>query len=101
MLGPDENKMQGNIDWLETYGLDLEDRVSCDTINCERPAAHYTHVKCCNAVVIGCAECLKDSFKVVMWMISQHKMVVCKSCGKSNHPQGWLSRPQKLSLLDS
>ena len=99
MLSPDENKMQGNIDWLKTYNLDLEDVVSCDTLDCKKPATHYAQVRCCNAVIIGCKDCLHDAYKVVLWMVKQSKPIVCQGCKKSNRPEGWLSRPQKLSLL--
>lgn len=99
MLSPDENKMQGNIDWLKTYNLDLDDVVSCDTLDCKRPATHYAHVKCCNAVIIGCQPCLHESYKVVLWMVQHNKPIRCQGCHKTNKPQGWLSKPEKLSLL--
>lgn len=99
MFGPDENKMQGNSDWLQTYELALEDVVSCDTINCSRPATHYAQVKCCDAVIIGCKPCLQEAYKVVLFMLKEGKSIICQGCGKTNRPEGWLSRPLELSLV--
>ena len=99
MLSPDDNKIQGNIEWLKTYDLDLEDVVSCDTVGCEKPATHYAQVKCCGAVLIGCKDCLHNAYKVVMWMMRKGEFVTCQACKKKNPPNGWLSRPEKLSLL--
>jgi hypothetical protein len=96
---PDENKIQGNIEWLKTYGLDLEDVVSCDTVGCVRPATHYARVGCCGAVIIGCEPCLHDAYRTVLYMIKEHKAITCQGCGKHNRPEGWLSKPEKLSLL--
>lgn len=101
MLPANENKPQGNIEWLKTYNLDLEDVVSCDTVDCKEPATHYAKVKCCGAVLIGCQPCMSNAYKVVLWMIKSNKSISCQGCGKSNPPQGWLTRPEKLSLLDS
>ena len=99
MFGPDENKMQGNIDWLNTYNLALEDVVSCDTLDCTNPATHYVKAKCCGSVIIGCTDCIHEAYNVVMWFIKNRKLVKCKGCGKNCRPQGWLGRPEKLSLL--
>ena len=101
MFGPDENKIQGNIDWLKTYNLALEDTVSCDTADCEREATHYARVKCCGAVIVGCEPCLREAYGTVLWMIKHNKFVTCQGCGKHSRPQGWLSKPEKLSLLDT
>jgi hypothetical protein len=100
MLSPDENKMQGNIEWLKTYNLGLEDVVSCDTVECSNPATYYAKVKCCGAVLISCEPCMHNAYKVVTFMVKSNKAVVCQGCNKPNNPKGWLSRPVKLSLLD-
>ena len=96
----DENKMQGNVDWLKSYNLALEDKVGCDTNSCTNEAEYYAQVKCCNAVIISCEECIRKAYKLVLWMLKQNKAVVCEECNQSNDPRGWLSRPSKLSLLD-
>lgn len=92
----DDNKPIGNIDWLEKYDLALEDKVSCDTVKCEREATYYAQVKCCNSVIFGCKECLQESYKTVLWMIKNNQFATCKSCDKKNDPRAWLSRPSKI-----
>ncbi len=100
-MSPEENKPQGNIDWLEKYDLALEDRVACDTVECRNDAEYFARVECCSAVLIQCKTCMHDSYKTIIKMIENGKNLMCKGCGKANRPQGWLKRPEKLSLLDS
>lgn len=95
-LGPEDTKPQGNSEWLSTYKLALTDTVSCDTVDCKRPATHYAQVKCCNAVIIGCEKCLHGAFKVVIWMIKTGQPIKCQGCSEVCNPNGWLSRPQEL-----
>lgn len=94
----EENKPQGNTEWLKTYGLSLEDVVPCDTVECTRPATHFTKRKCCGSVVLVCEECLSTSLQLLMELIQSKTVVRCEFCRKHNNPYGWLSKPEVLQL---
>lgn len=92
----DENKTQGNSEWLETYGLALEDRVSCDSADCNDSGVLFSKVSCCGAVLIACDECMHKAAQLVMWMMHNGKAIVCEGCGAKCSPKGWMSKPEKL-----
>lgn len=92
----DDNKTQGNSDWLKAYGLALEDRVPCDSEDCDGNAGYYSQVSCCGAVLLACTACMKQAGKTVIWMLHHNKEIVCDACGKRNNPKGWMSAPEKL-----
>lgn len=94
----DEGKIQGNSDWLETYGLELEDRVPCDSTECPHAAEFYTEAKCCGAILLACAGCVEQARKIVVWMVHNKRMIVCDGCKAKNHPAQWLGEVKKLRL---
>jgi hypothetical protein len=98
-FGPEEFKMQGNIDWLDTYNLALEDKVVCDTEGCNNEAEFWTKFNCCNSVLIGCRLCVGNRVRVTTALIKQGKGIICPECSKVVNPLGWLKKPEKLSLL--
>lgn len=86
----------GNNKWLQTYGIALEDRVSCDTPSCNNEAVMYTRVKCCGEVIINCRQCMMNAFRAVNLFIRVGEMAKCHFCDKVNNPRGWLAMPKKL-----
>lgn len=93
---PDENKPQGNSEWLETYNLALEDRVQCDSEECENPATVFVQVKCCGAVMLSCEACMRKAQRLVVWMVHNRRIIQCEGCGTKNHPAQWMGEVQKL-----
>lgn len=92
----DENRTQGNSEWLKTYGLALVDRVPCDTVKCDKDATMYAQVKCCGAVVINCRSCMMNAYRALNWMMRVGETVLCHQCHTRNDPRNWLSLPKKL-----
>lgn len=92
----EENKPQGDSDWLKEFNLALQDIVDCDTIGCEFPATHYAKVKCCGAVSICCEDCMEKSLRAVLAMIQTQQRITCKYCHRTNDPQGWVSSPVEI-----
>ena len=93
-----ENEPQGNIEWLETYGLLLEDKVSCDSDNCDNQALYWSKVSCCGAVFIACAPCMRQAGMVIKQQLMHNRMIECTGCGKKSSPVHWMSAPQRLAL---
>lgn len=93
-----ENEPQGTSDWLKEYGLNIEDRVSCDTIDCKNAAIYYSRVRCCGGVMLSCGPCYDKAVQFVMWMIHNDKILSCKWCHEVCTPKGWLSPPHDLLL---
>lgn len=91
-----ENKPQGNIDWLKTYDLALEDKVSCDGERCGNQATHYLATVCCGSVVLCCWTCIEQSFTMLLSLLSRHKMLQCRVCGSNNNPREFFTKPAKL-----
>ena len=93
----DEGKIQGSSDWLAEEGLNLSDKVACDSNDCKRNAVYYFSVKCCGGVSFGCETCTADIFAWIFELISRRALCTCKFCEKRVLPQGWLSAPKKIS----
>lgn len=93
-----ENKPQGNIEWLKQYNLALTDDVPCDSITCNEKATLYSQIKCCGTVVFGCTNCMNATYHFVLHRMKEMKPIKCMACSKTNMPFGWISRPRKIEL---
>lgn len=97
----DENKPQGNSDWLQAYGLDLEDKVLCDSKGCEGEAVYYSQASCCSAIILACENCMHSAAKMLVWLHHNERSVTCDACNRETDPKGWLSKPQRLRLTQA
>lgn len=96
MNASSENTPQGNSEWLKTFNLNLEDKVTCDTEGCDGVGGWWTKVSCCDKVFIFCNECVKKNHLFIAWLAASNKVVVCKHCHTERSPIGWQTRPEQL-----
>jgi hypothetical protein len=94
----DENKPQGNSYWLKEYGLLLEDKVPCDSKNCEEDAVFYAKTSCCGVVFFACHQCMVDAAKTVELAVKKANAIECIGCKKYVPAKEWLGKPEKLAL---
>lgn len=88
----------GNNDWLEEFGLKLEDRVSCDSDQCKNDAIFYSRTTCCKSVMLACTPCMVSAGKSLQVLIKKKTGVKCTNCNKIVPAIGWLSMPSRITL---
>lgn len=86
------------MDWFSQ--LDLEDRVPCDTIDCEEAAYCWLRAQCCNEILFLCEFCLVNTRKQLLAISMLGSFIECESCGREIEPENWLKAPEPLVLTD-
>lgn len=92
----DENKPQGDIKWLQTYHLDLDDAVVCDTEGCNNESTVWFRVRCCGTIYFSCDTCYDMGKKYLKKMKMARQIIVCLDCNARCEPMTWLSPPVPL-----
>lgn len=92
----DEFKTQGSSDWLNHYGLDLEDKVDCEVEGCDESALYYVNHRCCWYAFIACEGHMHSLLHRLRTLGNRGMVVMCTNCGQSVDPFLLSTRPQVL-----
>jgi hypothetical protein len=92
----EDNKIQGNSEWLKTYNLSLEDRVECDAKSCKNEATLWFTTNCCGVVHIACQSCYDVTLSALKVYILTGTPARCINCSMRWDPNKWLNGPHPL-----
>lgn len=94
-----EREVQGNSDWIETYGLDpdlIKDTIPrCDEDHCQNDAKYWVTTTCCNNALWYCREDLEIIYKSILRQSTEDR-ITCHHCNKRIPAKGSLSKPHKF-----
>lgn len=92
----EENKPQGSAEWLKSFDIALEDKVTCDGLTCSHGAAVYMKTRCCGEVIFACPDCLQSAQQTIIRLIAARQLIMCLMCGSPNSPRTWLTKAINL-----
>lgn len=93
-----ENQPIGNSDWLKEFHLDLEDRVGCDSNNCDSDSTMFVRYMCCNSINLSCELHMSQFVQRLLGMNERGIFAKCPNCKRHVPPLRLIFKPESLAL---